>query len=165
MWDQISIIIIIIIVTVDCDEFHKWRQKHILAEVVTSASVLLTPVTEIMSSISFRKLSKGGQNCSVAKWGVKLPWIQNPSCLFFKSGKQRFKAPLPPNDCISQKSHTVKADFCHCHRVTSSLAVWSHSHRQFFWDIHRLSPPTNMAHIGVTTPWLFKAVLLLAPGP
>jgi len=70
---------------------------------------------------------RGDKIGSVAKVGVKLPWIHNPSCFFFfKSGKQRFKAPLPPNGCIAQKSHTVKADFCHCHRVTSSLASAVH---------------------------------------
>jgi len=103
----------------------KDRKKHItLAEVVTSASALLTPVTEIMTSISFRKLSKWGQNCSVAKWGLSYLGL---IFFFFLSQGSKDSRSLSLLMVvflhIPQKSHTVKVDFCHCHRVTSSLAI------------------------------------------
>ena len=62
---------------------------------------------------------------------------------------------------------TVTTDFCHGHRVTSSLAAWSHSHGVFSdghmvliqsWAVFRRSqavtPATGLstAHIGVATP-------------
>ena len=43
---------------------------------------------------------------------------------------------------IPQNGHTIMVDFCHGHRVTHSLAVWSRSHRQLFgrsWSVTMVS--------------------------
>jgi len=102
----------------------KDRKKRItfkLAEVVTSANALLTPVTEIMNSISFRKLSKGGQNCSVAKWGLSYLGLIFFFFFFFLSQGSKDSRPLSLQMVVLHKKVTQsRLIFA---TVTGSLAV------------------------------------------
>ena len=49
---------------------------------------------------------------------------------------------------------------CRSHRVTCSLAVWSHDDRHFFWmaTSATLDAALGTAHIEVTIPWQQKPV-------
>ena len=55
---------------------------------------------------------------------------------------------------IPQNGHAIMVDFCHGHRVTHSLAVWSRSHRQLFgrsWSVAMVSALSTVCTEVTTT--------------